>query len=193
MTYNEAYKLGSRIEGYVKCTYAKLFLYEYDGAVFSLQKSNVIQSTAREDLNNSVSALPQDTNVDGKFTIIDIPVVQAAYKEDIPYENQLVPVKLTKNAAAIIKQLMGNRGISKFGEEPKGGWGYARFRKGIQNNDTFYVKACAIDWIPTDFSNASVTDEDGNVILLTDALKEAEKKLASAKALLAVAGASTIL
>lgn len=63
----------------------------------------------------------------------------------------------------------------------------------ISTRGTVYIKPAAFKWIPMDEMNSTIVDANGKVIKLTDALAEAEKKVARAKALLAMAGASIIL
>ena len=118
---------------------------------------------------------------------MDIPVVVATQYLDDEY----VPVKLTKRAAVIIAAKVRT-------VKPKNNWystykAYQELLKGIESGATFYVKKIAIDWIPTDGTNAVIVDADGKEIKLTDALAAAEKKVARAKAYLAMAGASIIL
>ena len=62
---------------------------------------------------------------------------------------------------------------------------------------TLYAKKGAFDWYPTNISNAEIEgeDEDGNKIKLnlTDYLKQKKEALDKAKALIAAAGAATII
>ena len=70
---------------------------------------------------------------------------------------------------------------------------YVKLSEILEQRGTVYVKPSAFDWSATDIREAQITDENGNVVLLSDALDAAAKKLAQAKALLAVAGASNIM
>ena len=70
---------------------------------------------------------------------------------------------------------------------------YQKLLEVLLKRETVYIRPAAFDWIPTDGTNAVIVDADGKEIKLTDALAAAEKKVARAKALLAMAGASIIL
>lgn len=183
MTYEQAFNIGSKIDGYIKCTYAQLFSYEH-GALFSLNKPRNVVSKAREGMGANPNA-NVDYNVG--FTS-DMPVVTATQCVDDEY----VPVKLTQRAAAIIAAKVSQ-------VKPKNNWyhtykAYQELLAGIRTGETFYVKKIAIEWIPTDGINATVIDPTtGKEIKLKDALAAAEKKVARAKALLAMAGVSIIL
>lgn len=69
---------------------------------------------------------------------------------------------------------------------------YQRVRDIINEGGIVYVKPAAFKWTPVDGYNATITDENGKTIKLADALEAAEKKVARAKAILAMAGATAI-
>lgn len=58
---------------------------------------------------------------------------------------------------------------------------------------TLYAKKGAFDWYPTNISNAMIEGDDGELLNLTDYLKQKKEALDKAKALIAAAGAATIL
>lgn len=70
---------------------------------------------------------------------------------------------------------------------------YQQLLDTISRREMIYVKPAAFDWKPINGYNATVKGADGKEIKLSDALAAAEKKVARAKALLAMAGASIIL
>ena len=191
MKYDKAFEIGSRCEGYIKCTYVQLFDYN-EGKVFSLNKRSDVNSSAR-----SVMGIGYEPkNVDYKIGFgKDRPIVIAAGKES----DDIVPVYLTDYAVEIIQRgikaiiagqpyLKTNAGHAKLME-------YNHLLAAINTKDTYYVKKVAVDWFPTDGANMTIIDPTtGQPILLADAIKEAENKVDQAKKiLLMTAGASIIL
>ena len=80
MTYNDACKIGSNIEGYVKCTYAKLNEIEI-GFIFAFQRDYTQTSTGHESGRNigdivDVNELARD-GADVHTFVIDAPIVKA--------------------------------------------------------------------------------------------------------------------
>lgn len=85
MKYNEAFKIGSKADGFVKCTYAQLANYSH-GVVWSLQKAHYEQK-----------------NTDAQVQIaFDVPVVKADTFVPDATEKDWIPVKLTTAAIEIM-------------------------------------------------------------------------------------------
>ena len=66
---------------------------------------------------------------------------------------------------------------------------YQKLIDTIIEGGTVYVKPAAFNWVPVDGLNATITDENGKTIKLSDALAKAKQKVERAKAILAAAGA----
>ena len=106
MNYADAFKIGSKCDGYIKCTYAKLHNTDM-GAVFSLQAGYFYQNKARVDFNNSIGASPAEQNTDASgYITVDLPIVKAAEHIEINKPNEYVPVKLTQFAIDNITSLL---------------------------------------------------------------------------------------
>lgn len=99
MRYDEAFKIGSKVEGYVKCTYAMLHLPEF-GKLFSIQGTQH-RSNWRELAEPIGKVKPDET----AFLIAEAPIVIAT--ERVQYKpNEWVPVQLTKECMqAIISKI----------------------------------------------------------------------------------------
>ena len=183
MNYADAFKIGSKCDGYIKCTYVQLFA---KGAIFSLQRGYFYQNKARVDFNNSdlansIGASPAEQNTDASgYLTVDVPIVKAAEHIEIQKENDLVPVTLTNEAIQVIAKLVkrNNAKTQDLADAIK--------------NGKFYVKACAVDWIPTN-ADAYVQDPNGQMVKLADRLEAARKRMETAKAILATAATLTII
>lgn len=184
MNYADAFKIGSKCDGYIKCTYVQLFA---KGAIFSLQRGYFYQNKARVDFNNAIGAnsgqvysdIPNNADASGYLTV-DVPIVKAAEHIEIQKENDLVPVTLTNEAIQVIAKLV----------KPKN-----EKTQDLANaikNGKFYVKACAVDWIPTN-ADAYIKDPNGQMVKLADRLEAARKRMETAKAILATAATLTII
>ena len=180
MTYQDAFKIGSKIEGYVKCTYAILHNAKY-GHDFSLQRRNVTQSAGHTQAQQALGA-PEET-----IYTIDVPVVKATENAG---DKKFVPVVLTSYARDVIYQKTKSK---KAYDEYDGSTRQYYRDELIKGTLQFEVMSSAIDWFPTDITNVMITDENGNEILLSDALAAAKKKLDEAKAILATAGLATVI
>lgn len=109
MNYADAFKIGSKCDGYIKCTYAKLHNSDM-GAVFSLQRGYFYQNKARVDFNNAIGASPAEQNTDASgYITVDVPIVKAAEHIEIKKENDFVPVTLTDNAIEVISRLLSQK------------------------------------------------------------------------------------
>ena len=176
MTYEQALAVGNNIEGYIKCTYAEISIPKH-GLLFSLQRKATSKNIAKDDFEQNIGEL-NNPNADATvYMQYDIPVVKAISQ----YDKRMVAVRLTDVARDIIASKIRNKK------------GYEELRKALQYGETVYVKECAIDWIPTDVQNVTITDPDGNEIKLTDALEAARKRLERAKAILAAATTVSII
>lgn len=104
MNYKDAFAIGSRVEGYIKCHYAELHSPSL-GKLFSLQDNNFTSK------NEAVGAgYDPNPNVDEHMIInYDIPVVET----DEISEDKLVPVRLTSYAKQQIVRLY-SKGSKKY-------------------------------------------------------------------------------
>lgn len=178
MNYADAFKIGSKCDGYIKCTYVQLFA---KGAIFSLQRGYFYQNKARVDFNNAIGASPAEQNADASgYLTVDVPIVKAAEHIEIQKENDLVPVTLTNEAIQVIAKLVKPKNAKT-----------QDLADAIKNNK-FYVKACAVDWIPTN-ADAYIKDPNGQMVKLADRLEAARKRMETAKAILATAATLTII
>lgn len=245
MNYKDAFAIGSRCDGYIKCHYAELFSVA-SGKLFSLQDanfSNKNQAAAEyngqrvwnteKDKPSGEDILIYDRNTySGNINNLianiyyDIPVVEAVsfvdYDTTIQKSKRVVPVRLTKIARQHIAQKLAEKTrplytvymINANDEterhevlktyDSKKAYGfkdnnYFRYEVTvdpasvlpkykelidiINSNGIFYVRPVALDWIPTDIANMQITKD----------LAAAKRKLDAAKAILATAGAATIL
>lgn len=192
MNYADAFKIGSKCDGYIKCTYAKLHSPDL-GALFSLQRGYFYQNKARVDFNELMDADTEkahqnsdatqyaqlNTDVWGYLTI-DVPIVKAAEHIEIQKENDFVPVALTNEAIQVIARLVKPSSTK------------TQDLADAIKNGKFYVKACAIDWIPTN-ADVYVQDPNGQMVKLADRLEAARKRMETAKAILATAATLTII
>lgn len=202
MTYEQAFNIGSKVEGYVKCTYAMLYS-EDKRRAFSFQHRDASHNRALTELNNAVGATAVDwatANSDESVNLLyDVPIcVTNAY---VPGE-KLVPVKMTDYANEII-----NRKIDIAFSKYKGSnnpvndrnWyntnkRWEELHAALEADNTFYVKECAIDWCPTNIHNVTVTDPTtGQLIRLSDAIAAAEERLQKAKTLLIASGLTVFI
>ena len=164
MRYDEAFKIGSVCDGYVKCTYAELYR-ENGTKLFSLQRRNGVdwRTSAEEKI----------------YVEIEFPMVTAEYSAPVDGK---IPCRLTKEAANYILACLKDK--------------YKRTDNlfaMVQAGDLFYVKACAMDWKPTDVKDFYITDpKTGKQVRLEDALEDARKRMENAKNLL-IASPSTLL
>lgn len=179
MSYEEAFKIGSVCDGYVKCTYAELYdavQKELPGGnrifpkLFSLQKRF---ASAEHTIGTTIGLN------------YEYPIVTAdTYVSDTKY----VPVYLTTEAAEYINHVISSS--KKRSEKWDGLEGL------VQAGDMFNVKACAIDWMPTKMDNIVITEKDKNgntrEVKLDDALEAARKKMENAKALLLASGGTLL-
>lgn len=192
MNYADAFKIGSKCDGYIKCTYAKLHSPDL-GVLFSLQRGYFYQNKARVDFNELMDADTETVNKNSGATkyaqlntdasgyiTVDVPIVKATEHIEIQKENDFVPVTLTNEAIQVIARLVKQK-------NPK-----TQDLADTIKNGTFYVKACAIDWIPTN-ADVYVQDPNGRMVKLADKLEAARKRMETAKAILATAATLTII
>lgn len=180
MTFEQASKIGTNLDGYVKCTFAELHS-PTGGKLFSIQHA-AVENAARVAFNAAVSAA--NPNVDGTVYLTkDIPVVVAT--GELSPDGKWAKCTLTENARTIINNqiLKGWRSRKGRGKEP------STFSRG----EAVYVKTVAIDWIPTDINAVEIIGNGGVPVRLTDALAAAKKRLDQAKAILAATATITII
>ena len=172
MTLQEALKIGSSADGYIKCTYARI--HSTDGYDWSLQRKTYERNVAKTEFESAVSDVNEAT-----VFVQDYPVCVA---DSINPGSKMVNVYLTDYARNTIQtQLYGSKG--KQHDIPY------QFTKALDG--TWEVKEVAIDWIPTDVVNAVIM-QGGIPVDLQEALEAAKKKVDNAKALLALAGTTLI-
>ena len=181
MTYEQANKIGSVVEGYVKCTYA--MLYDLKNAkVFSIQHRDSSRNTAKNEFNATVGAA-SDLNADEIFYIEDFAVVQTDPTLEQPKDDRFAAVRLTEKGVAILNQKSKRTKKEKYYNV-----------KHFSVDDVFQVKKCAIDWIPTNADNQKVEIvKDGKLISLEHQIEVSKAKLDKAKAILAMASATMII
>lgn len=246
MDYKDAFAIGSRAEGFIKCHYAELYsptlgkLFSLQDADFSTKNAAAMEFDGKQTKNGEKADKQSGSdmqvydrneysgNINDLIATIyyDIPIIEASefmdYDETLPKLKRLVPVRLTsyvrkyliqklsKNTRTLYTVYMVNANNKDERHEivqtydrkraysykdtdwwhyevvvdpakvlPK----YQALIDGINENGVFYVRPVAIDWIPTDIQNIQITKD----------LAEAKRKLDAAKAILATAGAATIL
>lgn len=242
MTYEQAHKIGTAFDGYIKCTYAELHSTQL-ARVWSLQKSALVYSTAKEDLTQAVSAADETYWITDGGRVVDFPIVQ--FEGDPVYspDGKWIQVYTTdytrdfiySKAAVKLQRLMGN--LSKANDRCEDAYitlkdlqirydnnrdvwvnsmediEFQKAKKQLeyaqQKYDEYnaycndladalenpvYVKACAIDWIPTNADKMRLeVENDGRIIELNAAIEAAEQKMKTAKAaLIAAAGTALI-
>ena len=171
MTLQEAFQIGTRADGYVKCTYAEIIGWSAN-KLFSVQKAYVQENAAHQDATDKIGELPV-------MIRYDVPMV--TIQENAETLNiggkEFVKCKLTNEARDMIYNFI----------RPKKG--HSELMEIVNGDGIVCVRPVAIDWIPTDFKN--VKTDTGEQ--LEDALAKAKSDLDKAKALLATAAAYTIL
>ena len=180
MTFEQASKIGTNLDGYVKCTFAELHS-PTGGKLFSVQHA-AVENAARMEFNAAVSAA--NPNTDGTVYLTkDIPVVVATGQ--LSPDGKWAKCTLTENARTIINNqiLKGWHSRKGRGEKPY------TFSPG----QTVYVKTVAIDWIPTDINAVAIGSDGTTVLNLTNALAAAKRRLDQAKAILAATATITII
>lgn len=244
MRYDEAFKIGTKIEGYVKCAYAEVWLpkiveldftkEKFDKA-FALQgqhyRTNQQKADWEEELQK-VGYMSEDADVINFVT--EIPVAVAT--ERVQYQKgERVPVKLTKECRETIIEKINKPKYwqnkyfvykvypktnlrEEFRQKVYEGWNkpdmtkyvdtkeytykmeykrevndtYYKLIEAIKADATFYVKPCALDWVPVDVTNMTYVI-DGVALNLDDALALAYKKMQDAKHLCIGAGLTTLI
>ena len=232
MTYREAFKIGSRCDGIIRCTYA--CLYDRDGkALFSLQRKQASYETQPGmmfDINSGiVTYAGRDADIQGAITY-DLPLVIADHVSD----ERLVPAHMTDQAIEIITNACAKIRAIKYiiymvndltGEKTKmqetynltqsdqNYWlrkrtqtyhheiekedaiapKYRRLSEILEKRETVYIRPLAFDWAPLNIENATITNENGEIVNLNIAVEQAENKLKQAKTLLALSAAATLI
>ena len=265
MTYREAFKIGSAVEGYVKCTYARLHNAEY-GVMFSLQRRNTTTNSDLVYLNDAIG-VPENFNIyaggvefpvvksdlnvgDEKFVPVRLTdagketllkllsryqrsrkivktniYVECHNKVAMPWNNVYNPTEWTVGQVKKVRVIEGSKQYSVRAQfysnhnlrlENYDTTDYPLnpiwFRyywdeeisyepieeiedllRVIENKEECYVLASAIDWAPLNIENATITDENGEIVNLNIAVEQAENKLKQAKTLLALSAAATLI
>ena len=176
MTYAQAKSLGSNLEGYVKCTYAIIWtkpVDEKENHYFSFQQH---RKNTYVTYSEDGSIGYQEIDTDYIMHVFEsYPLFEVAGEPD-PENPNFIPIKLTKWAY--------NELVTSV-RHPK-------HKAGINTDTIWYVKDCAVAWMPTNIENATVV-VNGKEILLKDALAQAEADIEKKKKLLIAAGAATLI
>ena len=181
MRYEDALKIGTSVEGYVRCTYAKLHDVK-GGFLYALQRGDFYNKSAAHEQASEALGITTDEIVkagtDYVAFVEDMPVVKAvgAGHDEKHVEVQLTPYCQSRLYAQAKKRKSKDH-IAEI----------------LSKNTTFMVKECAIDWFPTNIDAVVVTDKDGKTVTLNVALEKAKKRLDQAKAILAAAGTFAII
>lgn len=93
MEYTEALKIGSKVDGYIKCTYAELLGID-SGKLFSLQRSALSVNVAKEELEQNIGEVDNPNADLSLFTQYDMPIVRAVSR----FNSKMVDVKLSSFA-----------------------------------------------------------------------------------------------
>lgn len=175
MTYAQAIKTGSKLDGYVKCTFAVIWRKPVDDRkerFFSFQ-----QTAKNAYVTDSIGAYEPD--VEQQFAVNwDYPLFEAVETRDAtdPKYNHFVPVILTE---------WGWKEMIKCLKHPNQ-------RTDLNPDDVWYVKDYAVDWMPTNIDNATII-VGGQEINIKDALAQAKEDIEKKKKLLIMAGAATLI
>lgn len=126
MNYADAFKIGSKCDGYIKCTYAQLANYDL-GVLFSLQRGYFYKNKARQEFNeladaaetayqNSGATEYAQLNTDAwGYLTVDVPIVKAAEHIEIQKPNNFVPVTLTNEAIQVIVNILSrSKKVAKY-------------------------------------------------------------------------------
>ena len=194
MTYNQAKEMGNALDGYVMCTFAEIFNLDKDkkpSRFFSVQapKKNEWQKGTIGDAYRPA--------VDQTVSFIhDVPAFIATKMVDVKSRMDFVPVKLSEHLFAFMfGDGKGNGGVIKSSwrhYDENGKLVNEDLTKGISRDTVWYVKAGAVDWMPTNIANAQV-DIDGASVDLDDAIKKAKQDIERAKMLLVLSGAAGLI
>ena len=180
MRYEDALKIGTSVEGYVRCTYAKLHDVK-GGFLYALQHNDFDNKSAAHEQASQALGVTTDeivkTGTDYVAFVEDIPVVKAV---GAGHDAKHVEVQLTPYCQSRLYAQAKKRKSKDHIEEL------------LSKNTTFMVKEVAIDWFPTNIDGAFIEDKDGNLITIDVALEKAKKRLDQAKAILAAAGTFAI-
>lgn len=181
MKYQDAIKIGSVLDGYIRCTYMELFdaPEQINGSMryrklFSLQAKFITHEHYYVPVSN-----PENIGVEVLFPVV-VTEKDSGYAES----NKYVPVYLDTRAAKYI--------LSKCWKRDENS-AYAIIMARLENGEPFYVEKDAIDWMPQNLDNTTEVDDDGIVINVSEELEEARKKMENAKAILIAAGGSLLL
>lgn len=164
MTYDQAYKIGDQPMGFVKCTFAKVA-----GTEAGIYNKKLGQRFSFHKAHIHKEATWVDADDENIKVTEEFPIVISLEKAD----GDNVPVVLTNQAYSLMSD--------KSKHVP------------FEPNQIVWVKKSAIDWKPTIVNGVKVIGSDGKEIDLTAAIKAAKKKVATAKALLAMASATIII
>lgn len=175
MTYAQAKSIGSNLEGYVKCTYAIIWtkpVDEKENRFFAFQQYRRNPYVQYADDGVGYQPIDNDYIIGTQFSF---PLFEEAGEPD-PANPNFIPIKLTKWAYNVLVKAVR----------------HPSHKAGINIDTIWYVKDCAVAWMPTNIKNATVV-VNGKEILLKDALAQAEADIEKKKKLLIAAGAATLI
>lgn len=205
MKYREAFAIGSKCEGIIKCTFARLYD-ETGRALFSLQRRDAVEHLVL-DGNSQTGELYAIGRETDKSTIdMWIPGVVSDYEGfetkgeinfDLPLvwideisDDRLVPAHFTDKAIEILTDSLSK---AKHPEAPI----YQKLISIINSGEPIYIKPDAFEWYATDITNVTVetTDPNGKAVTinLDEAIAAAKKKMDDAKRALLLVGVTNVI
>lgn len=196
MRYEDAAKIGTNVEGYVRCTYAKLHDIQ-NGFLFALQHHDAWKLTdahlqasdyfGGEHAGGGGALRPSiqdeiERSADHSGFVEDVPVVKAIRPVTAWGGKKFVEVQLTDYCRDLLwrkaKSMRKNESMEEL----------------LNPDATFLVKDVAIDWFPTNMKGAFIEDpKTGKLVTIEVALDDARKRLDRAKAILAAATTFAII
>lgn len=108
MTYKQAHIIGEHCDGYIKCTYVMLHSPEL-GALYSVQKGFLHSNSAKDEFNQSVSAVNTDEEL---FINQDLPLCIS--EGESPHDSRYAIVRLTEAGKNAIIKKMSGRLVTKY-------------------------------------------------------------------------------
>ena len=177
MTYQEASKIGSKIEGYIKCTFMEIFSTDND-KLFSLQRSYKKPELDYYTPGGGVGAADM-------WLSFSLPVCRMDQYADSKYKGKVF-VHLTDEIREYI-YFMVDHALSNADRNHK--QQYKQLKKIVEQNEVVLVKEVAVEWIPADYEK--VITESG--LSLDEAIEQAAEELRQAKIMLGAAGAAAVV
>lgn len=174
MTYTQARKTGSVLDGYVKCTFAQIW-HKPEGN-WDMERFFSFQQPGKNAYVNGVGKY-EEAGEEKIIFFYDYPLFKAVDLVDTTKtSDKWIPVTLTDKA---YKYMMERISSSKYHQ--------------IHPDTVWYVKESAVEWMPTNIDNATIIGTDGKEIRLDDAIDQAAADIEAKKKLLIAAGVATLI